>query len=119
MLQYGADRQWKLSAERRLVRARDVKATRGNIYSDNGSLYATSLPFYHIAFDPMVSQKSLKSNRYFEANIDALDSLLCDFFKDHSYGWYKSKIYRKVKAGKSYVRLNSNRQKSDENMADF
>jgi cell division protein FtsI (penicillin-binding protein 3) len=29
-----------------------VKATRGNIYSDNGSLLATSLPFYKVAIDP-------------------------------------------------------------------
>lgn len=109
MLQFGSDRKWKRNAEERLVKPREVKATRGNIYSDNGSLYATSLPFYHVAFDPMVSQKSLKSKRYFDDNIDALDSLLCDFFKDHNYGWYKAKIKRKIKAGKSYVRLNSKR----------
>lgn len=29
-----------------------VKATRGNIYSDNGSLLATSLPFYKVAMTP-------------------------------------------------------------------
>lgn len=109
MLQFGSDQKWKRNAEKRLVKARSVKATRGNIYSDNGSLYATSLPFYHVAFDPMVSQKSLKSQEYFNANIGALDTLLCDFFKDHAYGYYKNKILRKIKAKKSYVRLNTKR----------
>jgi len=34
-----------------------VKATRGNIYSDNGSLLATDLPFYKVAIDPTLAKK--------------------------------------------------------------
>jgi cell division protein FtsI (penicillin-binding protein 3) len=37
-----------------------VKATRGNIYSDNGSLLATSLPFYKVAFDATQPKKSIQ-----------------------------------------------------------
>ncbi|MEJ7662085.1 MAG: hypothetical protein WKG07_22205 [Hymenobacter sp.] len=31
-----------------------MPATRGNIYSDNESIMATSLPFYRVAWDPGV-----------------------------------------------------------------
>lgn len=48
---------WIEKAESANVRMRDIKATRGNIYSDNGSLMATSLPFYTLAFDPSISMR--------------------------------------------------------------
>ena len=44
-----------------------VKATRGNIYSDDGSLLATSLPFYKLAIDPTVA-----SDELFNDNLDSL-----------------------------------------------
>ena len=44
-------KKWAEMGERISFDNKRVKATRGNIYSDNGSLLATSLPFYKIAFD--------------------------------------------------------------------
>ena len=38
---------------------RPVPATRGNIISDNGSLLATSIPFYKLAMDPSMASKTM------------------------------------------------------------
>ena len=48
------DRKWAKYAEETDLQYRTVPATRGNIYSDNGRLLATSLPSYRLAFDPTI-----------------------------------------------------------------
>ncbi|HTF82824.1 MAG TPA: hypothetical protein VL947_13905, partial [Cytophagales bacterium] len=45
-------KRWRKMAEDVTFKYMPVKATRGNIYSDNGSLIATSLPFYKMTIDP-------------------------------------------------------------------
>ncbi|MCH8318293.1 MAG: transpeptidase family protein, partial [Bacteroidetes bacterium] len=79
-----------------------VKATRGNIYSDNGSLLATSLPFYKVAFDPTIA-----SDELYKQDIDSLCILLSGFFKDRSPEQYKRKIKIARVKKKQYIRLNT------------
>ena len=57
MLQTVDDRKWARLAEEIDLKYRKVSATRGNIYSDNGSLLATTLPSYRIAFDPTIAKE--------------------------------------------------------------
>src|SRR5213076_2573530 len=64
-----------------------IKATRGNIYSDNGSLLATSLPFYKIAFDATLPKEEI-----FKKGIDSLAWHLAKFFKDKSAKDYKQML---------------------------
>ncbi|MEM8895616.1 MAG: cell division protein, partial [Bacteroidota bacterium] len=61
-LQVNQGEKWRAMADQIGLKYMTVKATRGNIYSDNGSLLATSLPFYNVAFDP-----SIASDRLFQA----------------------------------------------------
>ncbi|MBX7125327.1 MAG: transpeptidase family protein [Cyclobacteriaceae bacterium] len=78
-----------------------VKATRGNIYSDNGSLLATSLPFYKVAMDP-----TLARDEVFRSGIDSLSYLLSRHFKDRSARDYKQMIKDARAAGREYIILN-------------
>lgn len=78
---------WRSMARANLLRNRDVPATRGNIYSDNGSLLATSLPYYSVAFDPTACDKKI-----FNEKIDSLSLMLSIFFKDKSKEEYKRKL---------------------------
>ena len=78
-----------------------VKATRGNIYSDNGSLLATSLPFYKVAFDP-----TLVKDEIFKEGIDSLAFLLSRYYKDKSATDYKRMIRDARETDKRYVILN-------------
>lgn len=79
----------------------EVKATRGNILSDNGSLLATSLPFYRIAIDPSVA-----SQEVFNGGIDDLAQNLSRHFGDKPQSYYKRKINNARVGGKKYLVLN-------------
>ena len=50
-IQFVEGEQWARMGAETMFDFKKVKATRGNIYSDNGSLLATSLPFYKVAID--------------------------------------------------------------------
>ncbi len=77
-----------------------IKATRGNIYSDNGSLLATSLPFYKVAMDP-----TLVKGEIFKKNIDSLSFLLSRYYKDRSATDYKRLIRDARESGKQYITI--------------
>lgn len=93
--------KWTALADQITYKVRKVNATRGNIYSDNGSLLATSLPFYKVAFDPEIPSKELYNN-----GLDSLSLLLSKFYKDHNKNWYKQKINDARLANKRYLILN-------------
>ena len=78
-----------------------VKATRGNIYSDNGSLLATSLPFYKVAMDP-----TLVKGDIFKRDIDSLSYRLSRYYKDRSAVDYKRMIMDARETGKQYIIIN-------------
>lgn len=78
-----------------------MKATRGNIYSDNGSLLATSLPFYKVAMDPTLVKKEV-----FDAGIDSLSMLLSRHYKDRTATDYKRMIRDARATDKRYITLN-------------
>jgi len=93
--------KWKALADQVTFKTRAVKATRGSIYSDNGSLLATSLPFYKVAIDPIISNEET-----YKAGIDSLAFLLANFYGDRSQKAYKRKINDARLSGKRYILLN-------------
>ncbi|MBK0402204.1 transpeptidase family protein [Adhaeribacter sp. BT258] len=103
-IQFADGNKWKaIERERRFV-YQPVYATRGNIFSDNESILATSLPFYRVAFDPSIADKKI-----FDEKIDSLALLLSRFYQDKSAEEYKRKIKNARLKDRRYVRLN-NRQ---------
>ncbi len=101
ILQTVDDRKWARLAEEIDLKYRTVKATRGNIYSDNGSLLATSLPSYRVAFDPTIARDEV-----YKKGIDSLALKLSYHFNDRSREYYKRKINDARIAKKQYVILN-------------
>jgi cell division protein FtsI (penicillin-binding protein 3) len=93
--------KWRKLAQEKVMQYKVVKATRGNIYSDNGSLLATSLPFYKLAIDPVEIDKEI-----LEKGIDSLSMLLSSYFKDRSAQDYERKIRDARASGKHYLMLN-------------
>ncbi|PWJ56552.1 cell division protein FtsI (penicillin-binding protein 3) [Dyadobacter jejuensis] len=78
-----------------------IPAMRGNIYSSDNSLLATSLPFYYVGLDTKVADSS-----YFYDNVELLANFLAKNFGENSVEGYKNKMirYRKSKT-KRYLRL--------------
>ncbi len=101
-IQFVEGDKWTAMAEEIGLQFRTVKATRGNIYSDNGSLLATSLPFYRVAFDPIVSE-----DQVFNEGLDSLAFYIANYFDDHSADHYSRKIRKARQSNKRYLVINS------------
>jgi cell division protein FtsI (penicillin-binding protein 3) len=100
-VQFAEGEKWSAMGERISFDYKRVKATRGNIYSDNGSLLATSLPFYKIAFDATLPKQDV-----FMKSVDSLAWHLSKFFKDKSQKDYKRMLIDARETGKQYIILN-------------
>lgn len=100
-IQFVEGEEWAKISEEINFDFKKVKATRGNIYSDNGSLLATSLPYYKVAIDP-----TLASDDLFKNGIDSLSYLLSRFYKDRSARDYKEMLKDARSSGKQYVVIN-------------
>jgi len=93
--------EWRKMSEEINFDYKKVKATRGNIYSDNGSLLATSLPFYKVAIDP-----TLAKDEIFRKGIDSLALLLSRYYRDRTATDYKQLLKDARATGKQYIVLN-------------
>lgn len=82
------------------IRIDTVSADRGNIYSKNGTLLATTVPLYNIHFDyTSVSEKEL------DKNIDALTDSLAKMFKNHSKQYFENQLKRGRREKDKYVEI--------------
>lgn len=100
-LQFMEGEKWQAKSETLNFQYKQVTATRGNIYAADGSLLATSLPFYRVVIDPMVAKEDV-----FSKGIDSLSYFLSSHFKDKSANSYKRMI-RDARSGKKrYIILN-------------
>ncbi|MHA7129878.1 penicillin-binding protein [Algoriphagus namhaensis] len=100
-LQFEDGEEWRAKAETINFQYREVPATRGNIYAGDGSLLATSLPFYRVAMDPTMAKSDL-----FKSGIDSLANHLSAFYKDRSAASYKRMISDARLDKKRYIILN-------------
>ncbi len=100
-IQYVEGEKWRSLAAEIGLEYRSVPATRGNIISDNGSLLATSIPFYKLALDPSRATKQIMDN-----GLDSLAHKLSTFYGDKSKTIYKQRILDARKSGRRYVLLN-------------
>ncbi len=99
--------EYRALAEKRTVKDFEIPANRGNVYSADGSLLATSIPKYDIRIDAIQPKDAV-----FEKHIDALaDSL--QVYKGKSASYYKN-IIRKARKNKNrYFLLARNISYSD------
>ncbi len=91
---------WKKEAEVAGLAYRPIKATRGNIYADDGSLLATSLPFYRVALDPCIVDETT-----FQEHVGQLSQLLASFYKDKSPEAYEQLIQNARQDKRRYLVL--------------
>lgn len=103
-IQFVQGEKWAAMGERISFDYKRIKATRGNIYSDNGSLLATSLPFYKVAFDA-----TLPTDEVFKKGVDSLAYHLSHFFRDRSKTDYKRMLIDARATNKQYVVLSRKR----------
>lgn len=100
-LQFVEGDRWRQLAENTSLQYRTIKATRGNIYSDNGSLLATSVPYYRVCLDPTIAD-----DQVFRQGIDSLAIQLSRFYGDRSPAEYRQKITNARQSRRQYLILN-------------
>lgn len=81
---------------------REIQASRGNIYSDDGSLLATSIPKYEIRMDTRVD---FITNEYFFKHLDQLASKLSGAFPDKSPAEWRNYLADARRKGERYLLL--------------
>jgi cell division protein FtsI (penicillin-binding protein 3) len=93
---------WRAELEKNNVQERVIIPTRGNIYSDNGSLLATSLPKYRLAINPHPDNIP---DTMFTAGIDSLAWLLATTFHERSESEYKKLLREGRKERRKFLYL--------------
>ena len=89
------------------VKKRKIESTRGNIYSDDGSLLSTTLPKYRLGIDPSVYNTNKEAKILYEKHINELAAALSNFYKDRTADEYKEKIEAAKRSKKSYLLINN------------
>jgi cell division protein FtsI (penicillin-binding protein 3) len=101
-IQFAQGKKWAKLAQVATLEYRPIQPSRGNIYAQDGSLLATSLPFYRVAIDPCIAD-----NQLFEDNIKPLSALLAGFYQDKPAQVYYELLCEARRSRKKYLLLNS------------
>lgn len=83
----------------------NLDANRGNIYSDDGRLLATSVPVFEVRMD--VASEHV-SDELFNSKVDSLAYLISKLFGDRSKQTYKSRLISARKKGNRYHFIKNN-----------
>lgn len=98
--------KWRAMADSLSTRFVNVEAARGNIYSVDGSLLATSVPEYELRMDMLAG--GVAKDEIFYEKVDSLATKLSKFFGDKSSKQY-SRMLRNARSDSSrYVLLRRN-----------
>ncbi len=93
-LQFVEGKKWKAKADSLTTRYFNIEATRGNIYSIDGSLLATSVPEYELRMDMLAG--GIEKDAVFYEHVDALANNLAQLFKNRSAKEY-GRMFRKAR----------------------
>lgn len=96
----------KLDASSKYLKERSIDAVRGNIYSSDGSLLATSLPKYRLGMDFSV-YKTTKMRDTFKLYMRPLAEHLAAFYKDKTADEYYYKLKSSFERRARYVLINN------------
>lgn len=79
-VQFVQGKKWRAMADSLSTKYMDIEAARGNIYSVDGSLLATSIPEYELRMDLFAG--GIRKDELFEEKVDSLAMSLSAMFKD-------------------------------------
>ncbi|MBC8753325.1 transpeptidase family protein [Kordia sp. YSTF-M3] len=99
-IQFVEGDKYKEMALEQTFRNATIAPSRGNVYADDGSLLATSVPKYDIYFDT----KTVKSNVFTDKNVKSLSDSLATMFGKSS-GHYEKMLKTARKNKNQYLRI--------------
>ncbi len=110
IIQFKEGDKWKAQAQSFSTKFFDIEAVRGNIYDANGSLLATSLPYFETGMD--VNTEAITDDIFYD-NVDSLAYKLSALFKDKSQKEYNKTLRKARKDGDRWVVLKRDVSYSD------
>ncbi|MBN8788188.1 MAG: transpeptidase family protein [Terrimonas sp.] len=96
---------WKGMSDSLHLSYRTLDADRGTIYSEDGSMLSTSIPFFDIHIDFMADGLREKEGKRFTTNLDSLSIGLSKIFQDQSAAAYKKQLQAGYKKKDRYYLL--------------
>lgn len=98
-ISYWEGARWRNKGEELYVDYKPVEAERGNIMAEDGSLLATSIPFFDIYMDPNAS-----SEEDFNKYVDTLAQCLATFVDDsYTVGGYREHLINQREVGNKFL----------------
>jgi cell division protein FtsI (penicillin-binding protein 3) len=104
-LQFIQGAYWRSKADSLTTDVKNIEAARGNIYAEDGSLLATSIPIYEVRMD---AQAELVTRELFNSNVDSLAISLSSLFKDKSTKEYRRDLITARKEKDRYFLIQRN-----------
>ena len=86
----------------------DLSADRGTIYSEDGNMLSTSVPYFNIYIDFDADGLREKNGKRFRENIDSLAYSLANLFRDQSAANYKKQLQQGYKNDDRFYLLHRN-----------
>jgi len=99
-IQFVQGKKWKAMSAALLTQYKPVEAARGNIFSVDMSLLATSVPEYELHMDMLAG--GIADDRIFDEKVDSLAKKLSQMFGDKSAREYSRKLRDARKQGERY-----------------
>lgn len=99
-IQFVQGKKWKALSSSLLTQYKTVEAARGNIFSADMSLLATSVPEYELHMDMLAG--GIADDRVFDQKVDSLATELSNLFGDKSAREYERKLRDARKADARY-----------------
>ncbi len=97
--------KWKLKASELTQKNVIIEPLRGEIFSEDGRVLASSIPIYEIRFD--TKAEGLKKD-VFNKEVDSLAFCLANLFQDKTYLEYKSELKQAYRVGSRYQLIKRN-----------
>lgn len=101
-LQLGTDDKFREEMSAKNTRIKEIEALRGNIYADDGSLLATSVPKYDVIFDLRADGLTSK---VFIAKIDSFSMMMSRMFPERSASDWKEHFIKHREKRTRYLKI--------------
>lgn len=96
---------WRGLSDSLHLEYRPLDADRGTIYSEDGSMLSSSIPFFDIRIDFLADGLREKDGKRFVENLDSLSIGLAGIFKDQAAAVYKKQLQSGYKKKDRYFLL--------------
>ncbi len=99
---------WRSKGDTLHMRQMPMQAERGTIYSEDGNMLSTSVPYFDIYIDFGADGLREKKGERFKKYLDSLSHALAGFFKDKKVSQYKVELQKGYDSKDRYYELRKN-----------